>query len=220
MDFLALLELFGSGIWGTVKLFTVTLVGSLVLGTILAAMRVSPTPVLRIAASAYINIVRNTPLTLVMFFCAFGLPFLDIRFGDSSSFNSFVYATLALTAYTACFVAETLKAGIATIPVGQAEAARAIGLTFNQTLTEVILPQAFRTVIPPLGSVIIAMLKNTSIASAFNNRELISAMRNAIELRGDLVIPILFGTAVAYLILALILGRIFSYLERKLVILR
>ncbi|GAA0034780.1 amino acid ABC transporter permease [Brevibacterium metallidurans] len=220
MDFVQLLELFGSGVWGTVKLFTVALVGSLVLGTILAAMRVSPTPVLRIAASTYINIVRNTPLTLVMFFCAFGLPFLDVRFGDSSSFNSFVYATLALTAYTACFVAETLKAGIQTIPVGQAEAARAIGLTFNQTLTEVILPQAFRTVIPPLGSVVIAMLKNTSIASAFNNRELISAMRNAIELRGDLVIPILFGTACAYLVLALILGRIFDYLERKLVILR
>lgn len=220
MDFVQLLELFGSGVWGTVKLFTVALVGSLVLGTILAAMRVSPTPVLRIAVSTYINVVRNTPLTLVMFFCAFGLPFLDIRFGSSSSFNSFVYATIALTAYTACFVAETLKAGIATIPVGQAEAARAIGLTFNQTLSEVILPQAFRTVIPPLGSVVIAMLKNTSIASAFNNRELISAMRNAIELRGDLVIPILFGTAVAYLVLALILGRIFSYLERKLVILR
>ncbi|WP_453983991.1 amino acid ABC transporter permease [Brevibacterium casei] len=220
MDLIQLLELFGSGVWGTVKLFTVALVGSLVLGTILAAMRVSPTPVLRIAASTYINIVRNTPLTLVMFFCAFGLPFLDVRFGDSSSFNSFAYATLALTAYTACFVAETLKAGIQTIPVGQAEAARAIGLTFNQTLTEVILPQAFRTVIPPLGSVVIAMLKNTSIASAFNNRELISAMRNAIELRGDLVIPILFGTACAYLVLALILGRIFDYLERKLVILR
>ncbi|MBE8146311.1 amino acid ABC transporter permease [Brevibacterium casei] len=220
MDFVQLLELFGSGVWGTVKLFTVALVGSLVLGTILAAMRVSPTPVLRIAASTYINVVRNTPLTLVMFFCAFGLPFLDIRFGGSSSFNSFVYATIALTAYTACFVAETLKAGIATIPVGQAEAARAIGLTFNQTLSEVILPQAFRTVIPPLGGVVIAMLKNTSIASAFNNRELISAMRNAIEPRGDLVIPILFGTAVAYLVLALILGRIFSYLERKLVILR
>ncbi|GAA3830668.1 amino acid ABC transporter permease [Brevibacterium ammoniilyticum] len=220
MDLIQLLELFGSGVWGTVKLFTVALVGSLVLGTILAAMRVSPTPVLRIAASTYINIVRNTPLTLVMFFCAFGLPFLDVRFGDSSSFNSFAYATLALTAYTACFVAETLKAGIQTVPVGQAEAARAIGLTFNQTLTEVILPQAFRTVIPPLGSVVIAMLKNTSIASAFNNRELISAMRNAIELRGDLVIPILFGTACAYLVLALILGRIFDYLERKLVILR
>ncbi|AZL12988.1 amino acid ABC transporter permease [Brevibacterium aurantiacum] len=223
MDFLQLLEMFLSGIWGTVKLFTVALIGALVLGTILAGMRVSPTPVLRIAASTYINVVRNTPLTLVMFFCAFGLPFLDIRFGSTSSFNSFnsfIYATLALTAYTACFVAETLRSGISTIPVGQAEAARAVGLTFGQTLSQVILPQAFRTVIPPLGSVIIALLKNTSIASAFNNRELISAMRNAIEVRGDLAIPLLFGTALAYLILALILGRVFDYLERKLVILR
>ncbi|MFP3396482.1 amino acid ABC transporter permease [Brevibacterium sp. H602] len=220
MDFLELLQMFLSGAWGTIKLFTVALIGSMILGTVLAAMRVSPTPVLRIAASTYINVVRNTPLTLVMFFCAFGLPFLDIRFGSTSSFNSFVYATIALIAYTACFVAETLKSGIATIPVGQAEAARAVGLSFGQTLSEVILPQAFRTVIPPLGSVIIAMLKNTSIASAFNNRELISAMRNAIEIRGDLVIPILFGTALAYLILALLLGRVFDYLEKKLVILR
>lgn len=220
MDFLELLQMFLSGAWGTIKLFAVALVGSMILGTVLAAMRVSPTPVLRIAASTYINVVRNTPLTLVMFFCAFGLPFLDIRFGSTSSFNSFVYATIALIAYTACFVAETLKSGISTIPVGQAEAARAVGLSFGQTLNEVVLPQAFRTVIPPLGSVIIAMLKNTSIASAFNNRELISAMRNAIEVRGDLVIPLLFGTALAYLILALLLGRIFDYLEKKLVILR
>ncbi|WP_281712405.1 ABC transporter permease subunit, partial [Dermacoccus nishinomiyaensis] len=102
------------------------------------------------------------------------------------------------------------KAGIATIPVGQAEAARAIGLTFNQTLSEVILPQAFRTVIPPLGSVVIAMLKNTSIASAFNNRELMSAMRNAIELRGDMVITILLATAVVYLVLALVLGTVIA----------
>ncbi|MCX0278041.1 ABC transporter permease subunit, partial [Nocardia zapadnayensis] len=98
--------------------------------------------------------------------------------------------------------------------------ARAIGLTFGQTLSTVVLPQAVRTVIPPLGSVIIAMLKNTSIASAFNNRELMSAMRNAIELRGDLVITILLATAVVYLVLALILGRVFDLLEKKLVILR
>ena len=220
MDIAALTQLFLSGVWGTLKLFSLTLVGSLLLGTVLAAMRVSPTPVLRGAASTYINVVRNTPLTLVLFFCAFGLPFLDIRFSQTASLNSFVYAVIALTAYTACFVAETLRAGISTIPVGQAEAARAIGLDFGQTLSHVILPQAFRTVIPPLGSVIIAMLKNTSIASAFNNRELISAMRNAIELRGDLVIPILIGTAVVYLVLALILGRIFDYFEKKLVILR
>ncbi|GAA2090440.1 MULTISPECIES: amino acid ABC transporter permease [Brevibacterium] len=220
MDFPALFEIFLSGTFGTLRLFAVTLVGCLVGGTILAAMRVSPTPVLRAAASTYVNVVRNTPLTLVMFFCVLGLPYLDIRFSDSASINSFALACLALIAYTSCFVAEVLRSGISTIPVGQAEAARSIGLTFSQSLRLVILPQAFRTVVPPLGSVIIAMLKNTSIASAFNNRELISAMRNAIEVRGDIVVPLLFATALVYLLLALALGRVFDYLERKWVILR
>lgn len=212
--------MFLSGTLGTLSLFGVTLVGCLVGGTVLAAMRVSPTPVLRGAAATYVNVVRNTPLTLVMFFCVLGLPYLDIQFSDRASVNSFALACVALIAYTSCFVAETLRSGIATIPVGQAEAARAIGLRFSQSLRMVILPQAFRTVVPPLGSVIIAMLKNTSIASAFNNRELISAMRNAIEIRGDIVIPLLFVTAFVYLLLALALGRVFDYLEKKWVILR
>jgi len=218
VDFADLLMLFLSGVWGTVKLFGVTLVGCLVLGSILAAMRVSPTPVLRAAASVYITTVRNTPLTLVMFFCVFGLPFLDIRASSDSAINSFVLACIALIAYTSCFVAEVLRSGISTIPVGQAEAARAIGLNFGQTLRYIIMPQAFRTVIPPLGSVIIAMLKNTSIASAFNNREIISAMRNAIEVRGDITLLVIAGAAVSYLVLALILGRVFTILENKWVI--
>lgn len=218
MDFADLLMLFLSGVWGTVKLFGVTLVGCLVLGSILAAMRVSPTPVLRAAASVYITTVRNTPLTLVMFFCVFGLPFLDIRASRDSAINSFVLACVALIAYTSCFVAEVLRSGISTISVGQAEAARAIGLNFGQTLRYIIMPQAFRTVIPPLGSVIIAMLKNTSIASAFNNREIISAMRNAIEVRGDITLLVIAGAAVSYLVLALILGRVFTILENKWVI--
>lgn len=210
--------LFLNGVWGTVKLFGVTLIGCLVLGSILAAMRVSPIPVLRGVAAAFVTTVRNTPLTLVMFFCVFGLPFLDIRASRDSAINSFVLASVALIAYTSCFVAEVLRSGISTIPVGQAEAARAIGLNFTQTLRYVIMPQAFRTVIPPLGSVIIAMLKNTSIASAFNNRELISAMRNAIEMRGDITLVIIAATAVGYLLLSLILGRIFTMLEKKWVI--
>lgn len=218
MDVASLIGLFLSGTWGTIKLFSITLVGCLAFGTVLAALRVAPTPVLRAAASAYITTVRNTPLTLVMFFCVFGLPFLDIRASSDSGVNSFVLATIALIAYTSCFVAEVLRSGISTIPVGQAEASRAIGLNFFQTLRFVIMPQAFRTVIPPLGSVIIAMLKNTSIASAFNNRELISAMRNAIEIRGDITLLIIAGTAVAYLILALVLGRVFAFLEKKWVI--
>ena len=212
-----LIQTFLSGTWGTLSLFGVTLIGCLIGGTLLAAMRVSPIPVLRGASAAYVNVVRNTPLTLVMFFCVFGLPYLDIRFGSTASMNSFVLANIA---YTSCFVAETLRSGIATVPVGQAEAARAIGLSFTQVLSFIVLPQAFRTVLPPLGSVIIAMLKNTSIASAFNNRELISAMRGAIEVRGDIVIPLLLATALVYLALALVIGRVSDLLERKLVILR
>ncbi|MCQ9366959.1 amino acid ABC transporter permease [Brevibacterium sp. 50QC2O2] len=220
MNTAALFDLFASGVWGTVKFFLITAVGALLGGTVLAAMRVSPTPVLRAASAAYVNVVRNTPLTLVMFFCVFGLPFLEIRASKDAGINSFFMATVALIAYTSCFVAETLRSGISTVPVGQAEAARSIGLKFGQTLRFVVLPQAFRTVIPPLGSVLIAMLKNTSIASGFNNRELISAMRGAIELRGDLTIVILLATAVSYLLLSLILGRLFTYLERKWVIVR
>ncbi|WGW12967.1 amino acid ABC transporter permease [Saxibacter everestensis] len=215
-----LVALFASGFWGTIKLAFLTLIGSLIFGTVLAAMRVSPTPILRGAATAYINLVRNTPLTLVMFFCAFGLPYLDIRFGESTSTRAFYYAVLALTAYTSCFIAEAIRSGIATIAVGQAEASRAIGLTFGQSLRFIILPQAIRTVIPPLGNQIIAMVKNTSIASGFNNQELISAMKNTIEFRADIVIPVLCATAAAYLILSLGLGQVFRVLERKAAIVR
>ncbi|WP_045077124.1 amino acid ABC transporter permease [Psychromicrobium lacuslunae] len=209
------LGLFASGFWGTIVLSFFTMVGSLIFGTVLAAMRVSPTPVLRAAATTYVNVVRNTPLTLVLFFCAFGLPYLQISFGNTTDQVSFNYAVLALTAYTSCFVCEAIRSGIATVPLGQAEAARSIGLTFTQSLRFIILPQGIRTVVPPLASVIIAMVKNTSIASGFNNKELISAMNGVIELRGDQVPLILAGTAIAYLILSIGLGQIFGLIERK-----
>ena len=211
---------FASGLWGTIVLTAISGVGALILGTVLAGMRVAPSPVLRGVATVYVNVVRNTPLTLVMFFTAFGLPILQITFGSTSATQFRVYAVIALVAYTSCFVCETLRSGIATIPVGQAEAARSIGLTFGATLRYVVLPQAFRTVVPPLGSVLIALTKNTSIASAFNNQELISAMRGLIETRGDAVLWVLLGTAVAYMILTLPMGYLVGVLERKVAIAR
>lgn len=220
MNFTDLTHLFISGAGGTIKLFLIGLVGALVLGTILAVMRVSPTPMLRGISATYVTVVRNTPLTLVMFFCAFGLPYLSIRYSDDSALNSLAYAGLALALYSACFVAETLRSGIGAIPKGQTEAARAIGLPFGLVLRLVVFPQAIRTVIPPMGSVVIAILKNCAIASAFNNKELVSAMRTAVEFRGDLLIPILLATAAVYLLLALILGRVFALLERKAVLAR
>ncbi len=213
-------DVFLDGFWGTIVLTFWSALGALIFGTILAAMRVSPSIAMRAAATAYVNLVRNTPLTLVLFFTAFGLPILQIRFGGSSDTQFRIYAILALVAYTSCFVCEVIRSGIHTIPVGQAEAARAIGLSFVPTLRHVILPQAFRTVIPPLGSVLIALTKNTSIASAFNNQELISAMRNTIEVRGDAVIWILLATAAAYMVITLPMGYFVGVLERKVAIAR
>lgn len=211
---------FGRGVLGTLELFGTTLVLCLILGAVLAVLRVSPVPLFRGIGAFYVTIVRNTPIVLVMFFCVFGFPYLDIRFSDDPGRNSFVYAVIALTLYTAAFVCEVFRSGFATVPVGQSEAARSIGLSSWKMLRYILLPQAIRTVIPPLASVIILMLKGTSIASAFNNREILYAMNNAIEKRGDIVIPILLGTALIYIVLSTLLGRAFALLERKAAIVR
>ena len=212
------LDVFGRAVWGTLVLAFWAGIGSLVLGTLLAVLRVAPSAALRAFGTGYVNLVRNTPLTLVMFFTVFGLPALQIGFGDTASTNYRIYALLALIAYTACFVCEAIRSGINTVPVGQAEAARAIGLPFAQVLALVVLPQALRAVVPPLGNVLIAMVKNTSVASAFNNRELISGMRGLIENNGNAVISILVGTTLAYLLIVAVLALGLRRLERKLAV--
>ena len=143
---------------------------ALVLGTLLAAMRVSPIPPLRGLATFYVELFRNTPLTVVFFFVIFGLPQID------TVVSFFPGAVIAVGTYTAAFVAEAIRSGINSVSAGQAEASRALGLTFGQSLREVVLPQAFRTVVPPLGSVFIAMVKNTSIAAGFSVTELSSTL--------------------------------------------
>jgi glutamate transport system permease protein len=157
------LDLYGWAFLETIRLFLVAAVGSLVLGTLLAAMRVSPVPVLRWFGTTYVNVFRNTPATLVLFFFAFAYPRLEIV-----DLSFFARAATGLSLYTAAFVCEVVRSGINTVPVGQAEASRALGFTFNLTLSQIILPQAIRSVVPPLSSVEIALLKNTTIASGFS----------------------------------------------------
>jgi glutamate transport system permease protein len=182
---------------------------SLVLGTLSAALRVSPIPPLRWAVAFYVRIVRNTPLTIIFFIFVFGFPQIGI------TFSFFTFAFLALTFYETTFVAETVRAGIQSIPIGQIEAARSIGLTFPQVLAYVVLPQAVRSVIPPLASLFIALMKNTSIASAFGVAEAIGIMTNLVNVHSTIVLSIMGSTAIAYLFLALTFGRFFAWLERK-----
>ena len=154
------LGLYGSAFAGTIRLFLVAAVGSLLFGTVLAAMRVSPVPILRTFGAGYVNVVRNTPLTLVFFFFAFAYPRLEIV-----DISFFARACVALIVYTSAFVCEVVRSGVNTVPVGQAEASRALGFTFGQTLGAIVLPQALRAVVPPLTNVEIALLKNTTIAA-------------------------------------------------------
>ncbi|MEV0969375.1 amino acid ABC transporter permease [Microtetraspora glauca] len=210
-----------AGFLENVKLSLICAVLALVLGTILVSMRVSPTPVLRGAGTVYVNIVRNTPLTLVLAFSSLGLSdTIGLAFSATPSTNSFWLVVFGLSAYTATFVCEALRAGINTVPLGQAEAARAIGLTFLQSLRLIILPQAFRTVVAPLGSVMIAMIKNTTVAIAGGYlMESAFVMRDTFDDTG-VSIPIFVGLVIAFMAVTLPVGFVTSRLASKLAVAR
>jgi len=205
-----LLEAFG----GTLSLLALSSIGALVLGVLVAAMRISPAPPLRIFATAYTELLRNTPLTLVLFFCATLLPYLQFFPGY------FPLAVLGLTLYTSPFVAEAVRSGINGVAVGQAEASRSIGLTFGQSLTLIILPQAVRMVVPPMINVFIALTKNTSVAGAFFVFELFAAGRTLANARGDAVIAILLGVAFFYLLVTVPLGILAGRIEKAVAVAR
>ncbi|MEU7692415.1 amino acid ABC transporter permease [Microbispora hainanensis] len=208
--------------WLTVKLTVVSGVISLVWGIVLAAMRVSPLPVLRGAGAVYVNVLRNTPLTLIIVFCGLGLgTVMSVQFSrDDLSLNSFWLSIIGLSAYTSAFVCEVVRSGINTVPLGQAEAARAIGLTFLQTLRLVILPQAVRTVIAPLGSLLNALVKNTTVAAAIGVMEAALRMKNLFDAHGDAIIPIFLGFAAGFVVLTLPLNLLSGRLARRLAVIR
>lgn len=209
-----------AGFWLTIKLALVGALGSLVLGTVLAGMRVSPIPVLRSAAGVYVTTLRNTPLTLVVFFSFFALGAnLGLEFSDTITTNGFWLAVVGLVAYTSAFVCEAIRSGVNTVPVGQAEAARSIGLTFAQSLRLVVLPQAFRSVIAPLGSVFIALTKNTTIAATIGVGEAAGVMRDLIESESE-VFAIFFGVAIGFVVLTLPVGLLFGTVARRMAVQR
>jgi glutamate transport system permease protein len=208
------LDAYRDGFVTTLEVSALSSVLALLLGTLLAAMRVSPVPTLRAAGATYIELVRNTPLTVMFFFVVFVLPQLDVLL------PYFAFAVIALTVYHAAFFCEAVRSGINAVGVGQAEAARSIGLTFGQSLQLVILPQAFRTVIPPLINVVIALIKNSSIAAAFGVIELTATGTRLANANGDAVIAVLAGVAVCYLILTLPSGWLAGRVERRLAVAR
>jgi glutamate transport system permease protein len=210
-----------AGFLNNVRLAGLCAFFSLILGTILIAMRVAPTPVLRVASGVFVNILRNTPLTLVLAFSALGLSdTLGLTFSSAPRTNSFWLVVLGLSAYTSAFVCEVLRAGINAVPLGQAEAARAIGLTFFQALRLIILPQAFRSVVGPLGSVLISMTKNTTIAIAAGYlAEVAFVMKDTFDTTG-VSIPIFLSLVASFLAVTLPIGFCAGWLARRVAVAR
>ena len=203
------LDLFGPFFLTTIELFLLSAVGALVWGTILAMLRVSPVPVFRAVGTAYVTIARNTPLTLVFAFFVFAYPLLDIV-----KLDYFPAAVVALTVYTSAFICEVVRSGINTVPVGQAEAGRALGLTFGQILGQVVLPQALRSVVPPLISTLIALLKNTTIAAGFSVAEA-GAIRSYLSERGENQLIGLLWVALGFIVLVTVLSFAQRSLEKR-----
>lgn len=214
-------DIFGA-FWITLKLTVYSAVGSLIWGTILVAMRVSPVPIMRGFATAYINVVRNTPLTVIIVASSLGLSqTLGVTLGAERFDDiNFRLAILSLVAYTACFVCESLRSGINTVPVGQAEAARALGLGFGQVLGLIVLPQAFRSVIAPLASVLIALTKNTTIASAIGVGQAAALMKTMIENEAHLLFVITGIVALGFVFLTLPTGLILGYVAKRVAVKR
>lgn len=219
-DFLEGYDLLGA-FWVTVKLAVLSAVGSLIWGTVLAGMRVGPVPLMRGFGTTYVNVVRNIPLTVIILFTSLGLfQTLGLSMG-ATEFTSvnFRLSVLGFTLYTASFVCEALRSGINTVHIGQAEAARALGLNFRQVLTLIILPQAFRAVIAPLANVLIALIKNTTVAAAIGVTEAALLMKEIIENEAQLVLTGLVF-AFGFICLTLPVGLILGWVGKKVAVKR
>ena len=208
--------------FGMTILLTITAaIGSLIIGTIVAILRLAPVAVFQRTGAFYVNTVRNTPLTLIIIAANIVMAVnLGFNFSEDLARNNIIWAIIALSIYHAAFVCEAIRSGVNTVPVGQAEAARSIGLTFGQSLREVVLPQGFRGAITPLGNTLIALTKNTTVATAIGVSEIAGLMSEMIEFRSDLLLPIFLVVAIGFIILTLPVGILTTDLSNRLVVKR
>ncbi|TDD13048.1 amino acid ABC transporter permease [Nonomuraea diastatica] len=201
------------GLVVTFQLTAGSFAGAAVLGVLVCALRVSPVRVLRALGTAYVEAFQNLPLLVLLVLAFFGLPEIGIKAGLLET------AIVVIAVYEGAYVGEALRSGVNSVSKGQGEAARAIGLTFGQSLRHVILPQALRTVVQPLGNIFIMTTMNTALAAAVGVVDL-TAAANRVNLVEAQPIPIFVGAGVAYALIAAVAGFVAGRLERRLVILR
>jgi len=211
--------LYPDGLWMTIQLSVLGLIGSIVLGIVIALFRISPFLPLRWLGTAYVEFFRNTPLLVQIFFLFFAFPALGIRFSDDAFVFNFRAAVLGIALYHAAYVAEVIRGGLLGVDRGQIEAARSLGLSYRQMLREVQLPQAVRSVIPPIGNIAIALTKNTALAKTIGVAELLAA-GDFVEAQTFRTVEAYVAVALLYLVLTLPMAAGVNWLEKRLVVAR
>ncbi|MCC5784515.1 MULTISPECIES: amino acid ABC transporter permease [Kocuria] len=207
--------------WVNLQLTFWAAIGSAVLGALIALMRISPIASLRLLGTTYVNLFRNTPLTIILVFLVLGVwSQLGINLSSDFNRNFFLYAVIGLSLYHAAFVCEAIRSGVNTVPAGQAEAARAIGLSFLPAARLIVFPQALRGAITPLGNTLIALTKNTTVAAAASVTEISSLMKTMIEFRPDVIIAIFLVVALGFVLIVVPVGLLTTWASRKLAVKR
>ncbi len=198
------MEYFLEGLRVTILTSLIALLCSFILGTIIAVMRISPIKPLNWLGSIYVEFIRNIPVLVVVFFTYL-----------AGSFSGMIAGTIGLTIYTAAFISEAIRAGILSVPKGQMEAARSTGLSYGQAMRFIILPQAIKIVIPPLGNQFLNLVKNSSLLAVVAGGDLMY--------QGDLISAMTYVTfdtyifvALFYLVLTIPLSIGVGYLEKRL----
>lgn len=201
------LLLAGAGV--TIEITAIAVGLGFIFGLITSVCRLSGVKILQVIAVCYVNIIRGTPMLVQIFLIYFALPMVI-----GERINPFVAAVAACSINSGAYVSEIFRAGIQSVDKGQMEAGRSLGLSWMQTMCYVILPQAFKHVIPPLGNEFISMTKETSLVSVIGFEELTR--------RGQLIIAKTYGSfeiwltvAAIYLVMTLTIARLVSYLERR-----
>jgi glutamate transport system permease protein len=207
------IERFLGGIAVSVELTLLSFAIAIVLGLMLAIMRVSPWPPLRWFAAGYVEVMRMMPLLALLLLFTFGLTKVGILY------SLFTSTVVVLGIYSAAWICEVVRAGINTVSVGQIEAARSIGMRFDQILGEVVLPQAVRSVIAPLGNLFIIQIKASAIGAAIGVAD-ITYTAQKINFDTALAVPTFLGAMAAYLLLTLPTGLLFRHLEQKMAVMR
>lgn len=202
-------DMYIKGFFITIYTSLIGLIGSFILGTILAIFRIAPFKPFNWIGTIYIEFFRNIPLLIIAFFLFTALPTINMQL------DGFQAGTLALIIYTSAFIAEAIRAGILSIPKGQTEAARSSGLTYTQTMRYIILPQAIKIVIPPLGNQFINLVKNSSILTILAAGDLMY-QADFISTRTFVTFDVYIFVAIFYLVITIPLSTGVNYLEKRL----